>query len=888
MEVYKKIKGCFEDHHKIRYFLCYSLLFAISFVLVYITFVQRGVSFVQHPDGFQQYYPKMIYIDRYLKELFSNFLHGNFTFPQFDLNIGLGEDIYSIMGPWIMDLPFSLLSQFFGENQFEQFYAFNIISKLYLAGLSFSYVCLKWKKKESDVLVGAMCYVFSGYLIRIAPMHPAYISPFIFFPLIIYGLEKIMKGERPFLFIISLWSIMIRGYYFTYMISILVFIYGVTRYYFMYKDGKIKKFFAVFSKAVGCYLLAFLMSMVTLLPTIAAFFTSTRSGGTQFKGLLYSAERYKAFLKGFITPPGDYDYLAFVSVVILFLFLQFLKKGKESKVLKILIIECLVLFCFPLGGRLMNGLSYPSNRWSFAFIFLACYCVAGGLHQLLSLEKKQWIWISIGSAIYNVAFIWSLEYLGDRTLLPLMIFDLFVGCMAISYYFKNQRIRQYMRIVMTCLVLFNLYINGKYTFAEGYGNIAVEYSAKGTVDSLIAQTTNGFDFDSYDDGVYRVNSTNITNDNFSIVENVSTPSIYYSIINSAISDFLGEINCLRAASNFWISGVDNRVQIESLLGVKYYISTEQTKQYLPYGAEKVEDLGNEYSLYENPYAFPLIYSYKKYMLQEDFEKLNALEKQSIMLSAAIVEDEKDMERVSQQQEVQEAEFSVFDSKGIVWDNDGKLIVDSAENYLELEFDRKEGTELYVAFQNFDITTSGNDTIDIFVSYAAVSKTIAATSKDYTWHYDNENPWINMGVTGTQGDHIKIAFSASGEYSLEDIQIYQNNMEMLEDQTNTCGNDVSDVTFTTNKISCNVDLEKARIVNISVPYSKGWSMYVDGEEVEIFKVNNLSMGAEVQEGEHHIVLIYQTPFLKLSVILTIIGWIIFFLLYVVQKAYAKRK
>lgn len=215
---------------------------------MYINFYARGLSFIQLPDGFHQYYPKMVYIDGFFKELFSNFLRGDFTVPQFDLNIGIGEDVLSIMGTWIMDLPFSLFTQFVSRDSFETVYMINVILKLYLAGCSFSYVGIKWGKKRGYVLAGALVYVFSGYYIRVAPMHPAFIHIFILFPLVIYGLDRIIKKKSPFLFIGSCALIMLRGYYFAYMATILAFVFGVVRYLDVYGKIQWKEFRTIFSE----------------------------------------------------------------------------------------------------------------------------------------------------------------------------------------------------------------------------------------------------------------------------------------------------------------------------------------------------------------------------------------------------------------------------------------------------------------------------------------------------------------------------------------------------------------------------------------------------------------------------------------------------------------
>ena len=91
MMILKKAGNWLKLHKNLSYLIIYTVLFFLIFTGVYINFYARGLSFIQLPDGFHQYYPKMVYIDGFFKELFSNFLRGDFTVPQFDLNIGIGE-----------------------------------------------------------------------------------------------------------------------------------------------------------------------------------------------------------------------------------------------------------------------------------------------------------------------------------------------------------------------------------------------------------------------------------------------------------------------------------------------------------------------------------------------------------------------------------------------------------------------------------------------------------------------------------------------------------------------------------------------------------------------------------------------------------------------------
>ena len=875
MMILKKAGNWLKLHKNLSYLIIYTVLFFLIFTGVYINFYARGLSFIQLPDGFHQYYPKMVYIDGFFKELFSNFLRGDFTVPQFDLNIGIGEDVLSIMGTWIMDLPFSLFTQFVSRDSFETVYMINVILKLYLAGCSFSYVGIKWGKKRGYVLAGALVYVFSGYYIRVAPMHPAFIHIFILFPLVIYGLDRIIKKKSPFLFIGSCALIMLRGYYFAYMATILAFVFGVVRYLDVYGKIQWKEFRTVFFKAAAGYILAALMGLITLLPAVLLYLSSTRGGsGGEYPFFIYSLEYYKKLFTGLLLPPGDADYPALVSVVLPFLLIPFIKRERSNRILRILLIASLCLFCVPAMGRLMNGLGYPSNRWSFAFIFLAAYCVTDGIARIFTLRNRS-LWLLSGIVIlYNILYLWGVTDGTEGCLVPLICLDLFVAALLL---FRNKTGKTWTRIAAVCVIGFicvGAVLNGRFTFDDSYGNIAVEYFKAGTADDYIKETTHDFDFREFDSGVYRIDSTNITNDNFSVVLDVSTPSIYYSVINSAFVDYLKGIHLLTAASDFRISGVDSRVQVESLLGVKYYITTDSTMQNLPFGAEFVKDLGDGYFLYKNPYARPMIYSYDSYMLKEDYDELNVLQKQDAALHTASVEEAQEaLPEYKDIKEDGEISYTVAESSGIRL-KDGKIIVDSAENYLQLLPDaRLEDSELYLELQGLEIMSSGNQNIEVYISYGDVNRTVSATAKDYTWHYDNEDPWVNLGTDASEAQTVYLSFSTPGTYDLESIRLFQNELQDLSPAPEE--DDIKNLTFDTNTVQCDVLFKEDKILNFNIPYSDNWTLYVDGKETETFRVNDLTIGCTLSEGKHNVTMVYRTPYLKLAAVGTIIGWGIFF-------------
>ncbi|WP_368217140.1 YfhO family protein, partial [Blautia wexlerae] len=63
----------------------------------------------------------------------------------------------------------------------------------------------------------------------------------------------------------------------------------------------------------------------------------------------------------------------------------------------------------------------------------------------------------------------------------------------------------------------------------------------------------------------------------------------------------------------------------------------------------------------------------------------------------------------------------------------------------------------------------------------------------------------------------------------------------------------------------------------VPYSKGFTAYVDGKETKLQKANTMFMALELGPGSHEIRLTYCTPYLKAGMLLSVLGLVIYVML-----------
>ena len=104
------------------------------------------------------------------------------------------------------------------------------------------------------------------------------------------------------------------------------------------------------------------------------------------------------------------------------------------------------------------------------------------------------------------------------------------------------------------------------------------------------------------------------------------------------------------------------------------------------------------------------------------------------------------------------------------------------------------------------------------------------------------------------------------------------VEGIEEATEKLGEEpLTDIQMEVDEIRGRVSLSKDKVLLLSIPYSTGFTAYVDGEKAELKKANTMYMALELSKGEHEIRLTYKTPYSTAGQILSVLGLLIFILI-----------
>ena len=80
----------------------------------------------------------------------------------------------------------------------------------------------------------------------------------------------------------------------------------------------------------------------------------------------------------------------------------------------------------------------------------------------------------------------------------------------------------------------------------------------------------------------------------------------------------------------------------------------------------------------------------------------------------------------------------------------------------------------------------------------------------------------------------------------------------------------------------------RMLTMSIPNVSGWSVYVDGEAVEIQNANIAFMGIYLEKGHHTIEIKYQPQTVLTGFIITVCAVIIYISLIIVERIIIKKQ
>lgn len=824
----QKIKALFEKN-----WIWSALAFGIPFVWSVIICAAAGIypfgeNCILHVDMYHQYCPFFMEMQDKLAN------GGSFLYSW---NLGLGSDFIGLYAYYLAS-PLNWLLLLCPKGLVIEFMTLTIWVKIALAGLFFF-----WYLKEHFHLIGkngkysistalpaiifSTTYAFSGFVATYS-WNIMWMDSIALAPLIILGLELLVKKNKPALYYVSLAVSILSNFYISLIICIFLVLYFIVLF-FEQKKGKFMACvrFAWYSLLAGGTGAILLLPEAKILSYADSADASWPEAVEWYFGLIEELSRLcttAAPYTGNNHWPNLYCGAFTVLLVIMYLFNKRIKWSE--KIPRVLL---LVLFILSFANNYLDfiwhGLRFPNSlpgRQSFLFIFVML--VVG--YETFRKRKGNRIWHMLVALLACFAVLITGAIKTDASItdpLSFVLTGIFIAAYGVCFVLHRigtKQIRMMMSGFVVALamgeVLLNMAVTGFYSLSR------TAYLAKmDDYQVLLELAEEDAQADAGEGAVtfYRVEDYERKTKNDDSLYGYPSGTIFSSLMNIEVSRFYQSVYMEGGRNYYCYNGATPLVS--SMLSVKYMLSDNDLGNN---ALREVIATSGRYYLYENKYCLPLGFM----MSEEAIESWDNTRRQKI---------------------------AQINELGYVLGATGNMLY-KADVYTEVE----EGcTTITVAepgiyYANYDSCTADNLTISI--------NSQPGTRYNKTTH----RYLFELGECQAR-DEITIKNSKSEAIS---FTVYKLNLEAVDEAYETLSAQTM-VTeeFTDTMVKGSIDVNQAGRLILSIPSEEGWTLYVDGKESEILDFKETFLSVYLEEGHHDIELRYMTPGLKVGILISLV-------------------
>ncbi len=862
------------------------LSFLIPFFVMILVFIQRGIypfgdrSFLR-TDLYHQYAP-------FFKELLNKLQSGESLLYSWD--IGNGSNFLALYC-YYLSSPINWLLVFCPEDYVIEFITYTIVLKISLSGFTMAYylkhhkpVLLKKKRRKGEekenapekpkadtpdygITMFAVFYALSGFMAAYS-WNIMWLDCILIFPIIILGLEKLVKEDKCLLYCLTLAFSILTNYYIAIMICIALVFYFImlliiepsSREEILYDEERGENFRRVhymnYPKKIlefaGYSILAAGISCILLIPAYYALQMSASANSTfpqTFTSYFSIMEMLARHLDNVEVHLGLEHWPNIFCGVAVFIFIPLYVMNdrisvREKAAYFVMILFLLASFSMNFLNFIWHGFHYPNSlpcRQSFVYIFLLLTMAYKGYQGLRDRSIRQVttsIWIAIGfilicEALYSEDVDWnfSIYYVS-------IIFVAIYGLLAyLRCRYKNGA--GFLAIMGLLLVFTENFMNTTNTSVTTISRTNyVEYDDD--YETLIEYA------ESISDSVfYRYEKLKLRTKNDGSWYQYPSISVFSSTANAALSTYYKTLG-MEAATNAY-SKTGSTLVIDMLFSVKYEFSNIT---YSDNALRKLVKASGNVKLYENTCALPL-----GFMVPSDMED--------------------------------------------AWYTDGSNPIDTQNSFISAS------TGLYNTFKYLDVPDDDGDSYSCtyvveedgyYYAYLLNSNIDDATttvvsgdgshSTQTTSHSNLKRSFVLDIGYAYAGDTITITSDTDDQTLLFSLYVLQEDV-LLEayDILNSQGLNIATMSDTDILGSINVDEDG--LMYTSIAYDEGWTVYVDGEEVETVNFKDAMLAIPLTAGYHTIHMVYSPQGFDLGIFITICSILVLILLTFLRISISRR-
>ena len=762
----------------------------------------------------------------------------------------IGGEMVSLWAYYLLS-PFNLIFLLIPRSTIAMGVSLLIFLKLVSCTVSFAVMLdVKFKQRNGTTLLFALSYGFMSYL-SANQFNVMWLDALIGLPLIVLGMDALLQKRNPLYYVLPLSLTILSNYYTGYMICLFLGLYFPYAFLMMNDSFSWKTFGKQFSRFIFYSVLSVGLMMVILLPTFYSLLGSKGTATTIAWSLTSEYNPLLMFSKLFL---GSFDFREmqkgypniFVGSLALFSFLGYFKEKKIDLFQRLyaLFITVIILISFNIEmfDKLWHAGQFP-NWYSYRFSFLfSFWMIFLGYQRAL---KKTTLGIRETFVYFFLVLVAGIGFI----LFPqdyLQGWQIALGfglSMAILYSLILMRSgkRTHHKFLISFVVI-ELLLNSIITLSRlGYemnSEFTVYQASLSNWSTVLRPAKNEF---------YRSEKTMLRSKNDSLQVPTYGVSHFSSTFEKETERFFDAIGVRQG--NAYVNYSNGTLLTDALLGIKNtFIETTDATYNERWERKDLEDFSTIASFDEgyivtNPNALSIAYPMK-----------------AILKSMKVPTNHP----ITMQNQLANALSGTTSPKNIFtkvpYETTSENISDSPVVYQRVHLE--DNTRFGTITLTFTPETDDPIYLEMAGTMGEEDLEMTLNGEPYAFYPVQSKPVLLSIAKNQKGQQqtLQIIVKADG-FEFSKLSLYSLNTTHLNERLEqTKAQELKLETFSATQFSGTMDVFEDSTVLTTIPYSKGWKVWVDGQEVETYKILDSLLGFTISKGSHHIEYRYTTPFL----------------------------
>ncbi len=806
-------------------------------------------------DGVHQYLP---FFSEYQEKL------QNFESLQYSFDVGMGNNFISLWS-YYLSSPLNLIIMLCSKSGLPM--AMNIIIsvKVILAAVCFAYFLMhtgKRPRKNPGIIVFSLFYAFSSFVIGYY-WNLMWLDCVFIFPIIILGMEKLMRENDSRMYILALLYSFICNYYISFMICIFLVLW-----FFTFHFCSVKQFFKRGIRFAVASLVTAAMGAVVLVPAYEGIMTTASAEFSfpewEFYGAFVDTLRTHLFCSEVMTNQvGDSGTNLYCGLFTVLLAIIFFFVGRISLEKKIKYLLLLVLFVISFNNQLLNYIWHGfhnqygiPNRFAFLYIFVILLMA----YEVYLKRKRVTIPMVVFAYILCMLFViyafYNAEIVYDeRTYIASGVLLTIYFLVFVLYKVLPKQWKRKMGGAIVGIAILEMAVNGWIAFVQvGTSEAEYYYGETKTFETLIERVEEADTQWSRSDVLQPILVDEAT------WHNLPSIGIFGSTVPGEMVSIMGDLGFYTGANEYLYYGATPLTN--AMFGVKYVYTREG--DYINVDMD-LYDSEENVSVYRNRYNLPI-----GYMVRSEVQTFDTLDNGPFTVQNELSGSMTGVEPIFS---------SIFDDMGT------EVYGTNMEMTLRDDFNASYKSANGSAKGEFIYTIPHDMDLYVNCSGSNVYK-IALLIDGNEVAFDRYHGQLFRVGEVKKGQIVAIQFVLNeGEDLSGNLYCYP--MEFMEEQFlqayNILASQAIEMTeYSDTKIEGKLTVREDGLFMTSIPYDEGWSIYANGEKVTTCRVLEGFLGAELPEGDYTIKMVYQCPGLVKGLITTLFGILCFLFMCKVEK------